>query len=74
MNDRVVIDPQVCHGKPTIKGTRIMVSNVLGLLAGGYSFAQVTEHFPELTHADVKAAIEYAAASVDDDVVLMRGA
>lgn len=67
---RVVINPDVCHGKPTLKGTRIMVSNVLSILAGGYTIAQVVEYYPELSEEDVKAAIEYAAATIDEEIIL----
>ncbi len=67
---RVVINPDVYHGKPTLKGTRIMVSNVLSILAGGYTIAQVVEYYPELSEEDVKAAIEYAAATIDEEIIL----
>jgi len=67
---RVVINPDVCHGQPTLKGTRIMVSNVLSILAGGYTIAQVVEYYPELSEEDVKATIEYAAATIDEEIIL----
>jgi uncharacterized protein (DUF433 family) len=69
--ERITVDPAVCHGKPTIRGTRIMVSNVLSLLAGGYTTAQILDYYPDLTEEDVAAAIEYAARLVDEDVVLV---
>jgi uncharacterized protein (DUF433 family) len=72
MNERIVVDPNICHGKPTIKGTRIMVTNILSLLAGGYSLAQILDYYPELKEADVKAAIEYAISSIGEEVVLTR--
>jgi len=68
--ERIVIDPDICHGKPTIKGTRIMVSNVLSLLAGGYTIPQILEYYPELSEEDVKAALEYAAAVIEEEIVL----
>lgn len=46
MHRRIVVDPNICHGKPTIKGTRIMVANILSLLAGGYSLAQILDYYP----------------------------
>ena len=66
MNDldwqgRISIDPQVCHGKPCIKGTRIMVSIVLDYLKVGESFEQIRRQYPTLTDEDVRAALAYAA-------------
>jgi uncharacterized protein (DUF433 family) len=61
MSDRILVDPQVCAGKPTIRGTRIMVKNILGMVAGGYSVERIVEAYPELTREDVSAALEYAA-------------
>ena len=64
-NPRIVVDPDVCSGKPVIKGTRIMVRNVLGIVAGGGTVQEVLESYPELTEQDVSAALEYAADLVD---------
>lgn len=47
-----------------------MVSNVLSLIAGGYSISQILEYYPELTEADVKAAIEYAATFINEEIIL----
>jgi len=71
MNERVIIDPKICHGKPCIRGTRIMVSNILSLLAGGYDIARVLRNYPELTQADVLAALEYAGEVVRDEEILL---
>ena len=71
MNMRIVIDPAVCHGKPCIKGTRIMVANVLSLLAGGYGFERIRKNYPELADEDIRAAIEYAQDVVQDEEVLL---
>ncbi len=60
--ERIVNDPSICHGKPCIRGTRIMVSVVLDNLAEGLSMEEVVEEYPPLTHADVRAALGYAAA------------
>ncbi|MBI5854272.1 MAG: DUF433 domain-containing protein, partial [Nitrospirae bacterium] len=53
MDDRISVDPAVCSGKPCIRGTRIMVKNVLGMIAGGYTTDQVLAAYPELTREDV---------------------
>lgn len=66
LGERIVVDPEVCHGKPGIAGTRIMVANILSQLAGGYSVEQILEGYPELTYEDVIAAIQYAAWEVSD--------
>jgi len=71
MNERIVIDPNVCHGKPCIKGTRIMVSNVLSLIAGGYDFERIRRNYPEITDEDIRAAVEYAQDVVQDEEVLL---
>ena len=71
MNQRVVIDQHICHGKPCIRGTRIMVSNILSLLAGGYDMTRVLRNYPELTDEDVKAALEYAGEVVRDEEILL---
>lgn len=70
MNERISIDPSVCHGKPCIKGTRIMVDNILGLLAGGYDFDRIREGYPQLTNDDITAAIEYARSVVNDEEII----
>ena len=61
LNDYVVADPEICHGKPTFKGTRIMVWQVLEMLAVGESIEELIEDFPSLTPAHIRAALEYAA-------------
>jgi uncharacterized protein (DUF433 family) len=63
MDDRIVVDPNVCSGKPTIRGTQIMVKNILGMVAGGYTREQILKAYPELAPDDVAAAIEYANLS-----------
>ena len=61
MEDRISVDPQVCSGKPCVRGTRIMVKNILGMIAGGYTIEKILEAYPELERADVEAALEYAS-------------
>lgn len=59
-NDRISIDPQILVGKPVIKGTRISVEFLVGLLAQGWTFEQVLENYPGLTREDILAALQYA--------------
>jgi len=71
INDRISIDPKICHGKPCIKGTRIMVDNILGLLAGGYDFARIREGYPHITDDDIIATIDYARSVVNDEEIIL---
>lgn len=59
--DRIVIDPKICHGKPCIRGTRIMVTVILDNLAEGMTPEEIVAEYPPLTIEDVRAAIAYAA-------------
>jgi len=59
--DRITIDPNICHGKPCIKGTRIIVSVILDNLANGMKEEDILSSYPSLTSEDIQAAIAYAA-------------
>ena len=72
MKDRIEVNPHICHGKPVIRGTRIMVRNILGSLAGGDSISDILENYPELTVEDIEAALAYAIELVDDTQLLMQ--
>lgn len=56
MTEYVVVDPNVCADKPTIRGTRIMVKNILGIVAGGYTVDRILEAYPKLIKEAVQAA------------------
>lgn len=58
---RISIDPNVCFGKPCIRGHRIWVSLILDLLAGGWSFQEILDDYPGLEQADILACIAYGA-------------
>jgi uncharacterized protein (DUF433 family) len=58
--DRISVDPDICHGKPCIRGTRIMVTVILDNLAEGLSPEEIVAEYPPLTMEDVQAAIVYA--------------
>ena len=72
MNDRIVVDPNVCSGKPVIRGTRIMVKNILGMVAGGYTLQRILEAYPELIADDVSAALEHASEIVAEEQIFTR--
>jgi uncharacterized protein (DUF433 family) len=59
--DRIVIDPNVCFGKPTVRGTRTWVGLVLGLLAGGMTVEEILAEYPSLALEDVRACLAYGA-------------
>ena len=69
---QISADPEICSGKPRIRGTRIMVKNILGMFAGGYTVERILEAYPELTREDVWAALEYAQEVVDGEKVIHR--
>jgi uncharacterized protein (DUF433 family) len=76
MNDwqeRIVSNPQVCHGKPCIRGTRIMVSVLLDNLAEGVTPEAMVREYPPLTAEDVRAALAYAAVLAgEEELVPLR--
>ena len=59
--DRITVDPNVCHGRACIKGTRVMVSVVLDNLAAGLGAEEILQSYPSLTVDDIHAAMAYAA-------------
>ncbi len=61
LHQRITIDPEVCHGKPTIRGSRLMVATVLELMAGGMTTAELLEDYPALEMDDIFACLDYAA-------------
>ena len=67
--NRISVDPQVCHGKACIQGTRVMVSVVLDNLAVGVSHAEILASYPSLTREDLEAAMRYAAELARERVV-----
>jgi uncharacterized protein (DUF433 family) len=62
---RVTVDANICFGKPTIRGMRIRVSDVLSMLAGGMSADEILADYPYLEREDIQAAILYAAKATD---------
>lgn len=59
--ERISVNPDVCHGKACIKGTRIMVSVILDNLAAGSTAEEIIKSYPSLTREDIQAAVAYAA-------------
>lgn len=61
MSERIAITPDVCNGKPVVKGTRITVQSILEFLSAGDSIEDVLEEFPSLTREDVLACIRFSS-------------
>ncbi len=66
---RISIDPQVCFGKPCIRGTRIWVSLIVDNLAEGISEAELLTSYPQLQLEDIRAALAYAAEMTRERVI-----
>lgn len=68
--ERITVDPEIVHGRPAVRGTRMRVSDVLSLLAAGADETEILEDYPYLTAEDIRACLAYAAAQADHAVVI----
>lgn len=66
MNNRIVVDPEIQHGKPIIRGTRVPVARIVGGLAGGMTREEVIREY-EVSEEDVRAALAYVAELIEAD-------
>ncbi len=66
----VVVDAEVHHGEPCIKGTRIPVAIIVGSLADGMTFDEIISHYPQLTSEDIRAALAYAAEMMKTEMLI----
>ena len=69
--ERIEVDPNICHGKPRIAGTRIIVEQVLDLLAAGIPITEITsdEYFPDLSKEDILACVAFANRLLKDEEI-----
>lgn len=67
--ERISVDPEICHGKACIRGTRIMISVILDNLAAGVSHEEILKSYPSLNAEDIQAAIAYAAELTKERLV-----
>ncbi len=67
--DRITIEPDIHHGDPCIKGTRIPVAILVGSLADGMTFDDIRDAYPQLTDDDIYAALAYAAEVLIQEIV-----
>ena len=69
--DHITVDPEICHGKACITGTRVLVTTVLDSLASGLDPDAISESYPSVSCEAVNAAISYAAALANERVVAL---
>ena len=69
---RITIDPDICNGKPTIKGTRITAQTVLEFLAAGDSIEDVLEEYPSLSREDVLDCVKFSSELMKHQFVLQE--
>ena len=69
---RIVVSRDICHGKPRIAGTRIMVHQVLNLLVAGKTIEEITsgDYYPDITAEDVRACIDYASRAIQNEPII----
>lgn len=70
--NRITLNPNQCGGRPCIRGMRIRVTDVLGLLASGLSFKDILEEMPDLESEDILACLQFAAQKLDRPLVSER--
>ncbi|MCY3413251.1 MAG: DUF433 domain-containing protein [Candidatus Heimdallarchaeota archaeon] len=70
MSDKITIDPDICGGKPTITGTRIMIYIILEYIEEGYSFDEIIDNYPSITVEDIKAVLRFARNRVEGEKIV----
>lgn len=68
MDNRITIEPKVCHGQACIKGTRIPVHQILRMLANGDTIEDLLQEYPSVTREDILACFDYAASLAEEQV------
>lgn len=66
---RITIDPEVCGGRPCVRGLRVRVKDILDMLAGGATRGEILADYPYLEDEDITAALEFAARATDHPVI-----
>lgn len=66
---RISVDPEICSGRPTIRGLRVRVKDILELLAAGASHEEILEDYPYLEALDIVAVLEFAARQADHTIL-----
>ncbi|MEJ2704284.1 MAG: DUF433 domain-containing protein [Sedimentisphaerales bacterium] len=73
MNERITIDPSICHGQACIKGTRIPVHQIIGMLANGNTIEELLKEYPSLEREDILACLSYAASLAEEQITPIGG-
>ena len=68
MNERISINPNICHGQACVKGTRIPVHQIVRMMANGDSIESLLKAYPNIQREDVLACLEYAAALTEEEI------
>lgn len=68
MHERISVDPRICHGQACIKGTRVPVHQILGMLANGDTIENLLREYPTITREDALACLEYAASLAEEQI------
>jgi uncharacterized protein (DUF433 family) len=71
--DRITVDPQVMGGRPCIRGLRMPVSRILGMLAAGEDEATILRNHPDLEPDDIRQSLSYAASLADNQLIPLAG-
>jgi uncharacterized protein (DUF433 family) len=74
MPDRIVLDPDILAGKPIIRGTRLSVEFIIGLMADGWKEADILTNYPGLTRDDIAACLAYAREVLKSEKVFPSAA
>jgi len=69
---RIVVNPDICHGKPCIKGTRVPVHIILDLLAAGESEENILKAYPQITKEDISECLLYAAILASEEIIPIK--
>ncbi len=67
IEERIETDPEICHGKPRIKGTRIIISIILEWIEAGKTFEEIMDAYPELSKEDISATVRYARKAIEEE-------
>ena len=71
--DHITVDPEICHGRACITGTRVLVSTVLDNLADGLNSEEVMRSYPSVSRKSIQAAVRYAAELARERVMALSG-
>ena len=72
--DRITMNPRIMTGRPCIRGMRITVGTIIGLVAAGHSWAEIRQHYPEIEDEDIRQALQYAQWRCEEREVDLAGA